>query len=257
MSGLNLLSDNLVDNSTLTLTTGTANAQYPLSNILNESSAKKFRSTGNTAVIEFDLGVNRDIDVVGIVGDSLSIFGITTATFKTSLTTDFSGSPVHNVSLSSEHNIGYVFITEVSHRYVELTLTGSGSYVEFSNIFIGKNINIPLNSLSTESFRYWNIDRSSFRTNDFNQKFIDIRNTYRLMSGTVQYANKTEFELLDDFFLYHGKHKPFWVILDPNDAAMNDSSYRLSIYCYLDEVPQWSANGGQHYSANLKFRQAV
>lgn len=257
MSGINFLSDNQVDYGTFTITTGAANSQFPISNLQLAPTSKKFRSTGNTVVFEIDLGTNRNLDTVAVVGDASGDFGITAMSIKTSLTTDFSLSPQIDVDLSSEHNIGYKFFTAVAHRFVEVSLTGTGSYAELSNVFIGERLNIPQNSISIGSFRYENNDRSDVKENEYGQKFINGRNKQKSIGGTIQYCTKDEFEFLDDMFLYHGVTKPVWMILDPDDFAMNDSSFRLSLYAYFDKIPVWSASGGQTYNCTIKLDQVV
>ena len=46
MSGINFLSENLTDNATFSLSTGTENTQFPLTNLINNTTTKKFRSIG-------------------------------------------------------------------------------------------------------------------------------------------------------------------------------------------------------------------
>lgn len=257
MAGINFLSENFTDVADLTITTGAANAQFPLSNIQNVSTAKKFRSTGNTVVIEFDLQQTRDIDTIAIVGDATAQLGVTAVSVKTAVTNDFSGSTPIPITLSSEHNIGYEFITEVSHRFVEVTLTGTGSYVELSNIFIGKRINLTQNSFSISSFRYGYDDNSDVRQNRYGQAFIDELPLRKKLGGTIEFCTKSEQETLDDMFIKHGVHEPLWVIVDPNSDGMNVGQYKLAMYSYLEQVPEWSASGGQTYNASLDLRQVV
>jgi len=257
MSGINFLSTNLVDNATLTLTTGTPNAQFPLSNVQNESTAIKFRSTGNTAVIEFDLGVASDIDTIAITGDATDTLGVSVMSVKTSTTSDFSLSTPIPITLSAEFNIGFEFITLVNHRFVEITFTGNGTFAEISNIFIGKRTNLASNSLSIGTFNYGFSDNSSIRTNRYGQKFIDERNKTKLISGTIEFANTTEQETLDDIYIQHGITQPIWLILDVNSDAINDGKFRLTMYSYFDSIPQWTASGGQTYNTNLDFRQVI
>jgi len=257
MSGINFLSENLVDNSTLTITTGAANSQFPLINLLNESPSNKFRSTGDTVVLEVDLLQTRDIDTIAIVGDPIGTFGVTDLVAKTSVTTDFSGSTPIPITLSPTNNMGYEFITEVSHRYVELTFTGTGSFSEVSNIFIGKRINLTQNNLSLGSFRYGYTDKSVVRRNDYGQHFIDTRNLVKFLSGGIENTNLTEQETLDDMFIRHSRHLPIWMIVDELGEGMNDGEFKLAIYGYLDRSPRWSAVGGQHYNANLRVNQAI
>ena len=257
MAGINFLSDNFVDLSSITITTGAANAQFPLSNIQNISTAKKFRSTGNTVVIEFDLQQTRDLDTIAIVGDATTGLGISAISFKTSVTTDFSLSTPIPITLSSEHNVGFEFITEVSHRFVEATMTGTGSFAEISNIFVGKRINITQNNFSISSFRYGYDDKSNVRPNRYGQKFIDELPLRKVLGGTIEFATKDEQETLDDMFLKHGIHEPLWVIIDDTSAGMNEGNFKLTMYSFLSQVPIWTASGGQNYNASLDLDQVI
>lgn len=257
MSGINFLSENRVDNATFTITTGSANAQYPVSNLQNESTTQKFRSVGNTVVIEVDLGTTQDIDTIAVVGDTTVGLGITAMSIKTSVTNDFTGSSAIPITLNSEYNIGYQFITEVTQRFVEITLTGTGSYAEISNVFIGKRINLSQNSFAIRSFRYRHTDLSQVRTSDYGQQFANILPFRKRLVGTMEYCTQAEMDELDDMFLRHGRHKPLWIILDPNSEAMIDGAYRLAQYSYLEKMPSWNAVGGQLYNSSLELNQVV
>jgi hypothetical protein len=246
-----------MDDATLSITTGAANAQYPLSNLKLESTTRKFRSTGNTVVVEVDLLQTRDIDTVAVVGDATTTMGFTALTVKTSVTNDFSLSPAIPISLESEQNIGFEFFTEVSHRYVQLSFTGNGSYAEVSNIFIGKALNLPLNSFSINSFRYRHEDMSSNQFNDYGQQYSHVRSYQKRLVGTIEYCTKDEQEELDTMFLRHGRHSPLWVIVDPSNEAMNDGRGKLSMYSYMEKMPSWNAVGGQLYNAALELNQVI
>jgi len=257
MAGINFLSENYMDLGLLSITTGTANSQFPLSNLQIDTTTKKFRSTGDTVVIEVDLGQTRDIDALAVVGDTTGTFDITAMTVKTSVTTDFSLSPVNTIDLSAEFGIGFEFITEVSHRYVEITLTGNGSFAEISNVFVGKRVNLIQNSLSIDSFSYRHDDLSKIKRSDFGQKFIDEFPFQKKINGTIKHCTPDEQDSLDDIFLRHGRHKPLWMIVDENSAAMTDGKFKLSLYGYLEKMPTWRAVGGQLYNAPLEVRQVV
>ena len=257
MSGIIFLSDNLVDDASLSITTGSENAQFPLSNLQNDTTTRKFRSVGDTVVIEIDLLQTGQIDTIAVVGDATITLQITDMVVKTSLTTDFSGSPANNIPLSSEFNIGFLFITEVTHRFVEITLTGNGTFAEISNIFVGARLNLPQNSYSIDSFRYRNNDGSKVKINEFGQKFIDVFPFRKRIVGTIRFANKTEQEQLDDMFLTHGRNSPFWVIVDPNSDAMNDGQFKLAMYGYMPKMPSWNSVGGQLYNASIEMDQVV
>ena len=256
MAGIAFLSENFVDLANITLTTGTENAQFPLLNVQNEATAVKFRSQENSIVLEFDLQQTRTLDTIALHGDTNGTLGLTAASIRTSLTTDFTGSAVTNISLSAENLIGYEYFTEVSHRYVELTLTGTGSYAELSNVFIGKRIELLQQNLSISSFAYGAIDKSKRSENQYGQMFIDKRNQIKTLGGDIEFAIKSEQETLDEMFIRHGENLPLWMIVDKDSLSMNDGQYKLTIYGYLRNRPQWSASGGQTYNTEVDIKQA-
>lgn len=254
--GISFLSDNLVDSAVIELTTGTANAQFPLANMKIEAAAKKFRSLENDVVIRFDLQETRTIDAIALHGDTNGTLGLTSASVRTSLTTDFSSSTVTSVPLSAEHLMGYVYLESVDHRYVELTLSGTGVFAEVSNIFIGERIELLQQNLSIGSFEYGQIDQSKVAKNDYGQKFIDKRNKIKTLGGNLEFCIKSEQKELDDMFIKHGKSQPLWMIVDKDGAGMIDGEYKLTIYGYMGTRPKWSASGGQTYNCSVDIEQA-
>lgn len=257
MSVFTIMYDNLVNTSTMDITTGAENAQFPLNNILNESPSLKFRSTGNSVVIEFDFSQTREIDTAIIVGDKTTGLDLTSAYLKTSTTTDFSSSTQNDFVLDSENNIGIVYLTSVSHRYAQLTVQGNGSYCQISNLFIGKRNELSENGLSTTSFRYSYQDRSRISENKYGQKFIDVLNLQKKISGSIEYVNSSEFNVLEEIFLAVGVTQPVWVILDKDSVAMTDGFGKLSIYGYFDKYPEWNARGGILYSTSMTIEEAI
>lgn len=254
--GISFLSDNLVDSAVVELTTGTENAQFPLTNIQNDATAKKFRSLENSVVLRFDLQQTRTIDTIALHGDTAGTLGLTSASIKTSLTTDFSGSTATPITLSPEHMMGYVYFTSVDHRYVELTLTGTGVYAELSNIFIGERIELLQQNISISSFDYGQDDKSRVASNDYGQKFVDKRNKIKTLGGNIEFCIKSEQQELDDMFTKHGKSEPLWMVVDKDGVGMIDGEYKLTIYGYMSTRPKWSASGGQTYNCTIKMEQA-
>lgn len=257
MSGITFLSDNLFDNATISLTTGTENAQFPLVNLQNDSPSVKFRGIGNTTVILIDLLTTQDITYVAVAADPANSFLITSATFKTSVTTDFSLSTMYTVDLSNDQGIGFKTIPEVNHRYVQLTLTGTGGFTELGKVFIGEAINIPQNSLSISSFAYGYADRSIIKENRYGQKFIDLINTVKSISGDIEFCTKDEQETIDNMLLDHGQSHPLWIIVDENSEAFNEGNFKLTMYGYMENDISWSASGGQLYNTTINMKQAI
>lgn len=258
MSGIIFLSENYVDESNLSLTLGTANAQFPLSNIKNHTTVKKFRSLENSIKIVIDMQQTRNIDSIAIHGDSTQSLGLTAASIKFSLTLDFSSFTTIPITLNAEHGFGYYLApSNMSYRYAELTLTGNGSYCELSNIFIGSKIFVEQNSLSIGSFRYGYTDRSSSQSNDYGQRFINNRNKTKYLSGGIDNCTKDEQEQIDDMLIRHLTVLPLWIIVDKDSEGMNDGAHKLACYGYLASAPSWSAVGGRHYNTDIRINQVV
>jgi hypothetical protein len=257
MSGINFLSDNYLNSSNISITTGTANAQFPLLNLKNNSPSVKFRSSGNTVILEIDLLQTRSIDSIAVAGDPTEPFGMTVVSVKTSVTNDFSLSTSYPLTLYPAQNIGIVYLTSVSHRFVQISFTGQGSYVECGHIFIGERLNLTQNSISIGSFSYGYDDKSRVRENAYGQKFIDELPSVKFLGGSIEYCTKAEQELLDDMFIKHGKHEPLWVIVDKDGAGMNEGESKLTCYGYLDKSPVWSASGGQTFNTSIQIEQAI
>ena len=257
MAGISFLSRNLLDDANISITTGSANAQFPLSNLKNPSPSKKFRSTGNTVVLVLDLLQTREIDMFSIFGDTTGVFGVTACSIKTSVTNDFSLATPVSVPLYPEQNMGYVFNTLVSHRYVEVTLTGTGAFCEVGAIFLGKRVDLEQNNLSIASFKYEYDDLSDISRNRYGQKFIDDLPLVKSIGGRLEYCNKTEQAQVDNIVLYNGRKRPLVMVVDQAGIAMEDSESKLTIYGYLTSMPSWTANGNFHYSTDIEIEGAV
>jgi len=257
MSGINFLSENFYSSGTKTLTTGTENAQFPISNLDNASPSVKFRSTGNAVVIEIDLLQTRSIDTLALVGDPTGTFGMTVASYRTSVSTDFSGSPVYNLTLVPSQNMGYSYITTVVHRFVEITFTGQGSYVELGHVFIGERVNLPQNSVSISSFSYGYQDKSNIKSSQYGQKFINELPLVKSLGGDIEFCTLDETDTLDNMFISHGTHKPLWIIIDKDSEALTDGASKLTVYGYLKSMPSWSAAGGKTYNTSLTVTEAI
>lgn len=256
MAGINILSRNLVDNSDITIDTGTENAQFPLSNIYIDSPAKRTRFDETTVILIFDLQESTEIDSLAIHGDTNNILGITGATYRYSINTDFSSSPVNTINLNSENLVGFDLLSNaVVCRYVELTLTG-GSFVEISNIFIGKRTYLPFQNITKTSFKFEYMDKSNIDVNDYGQVFVDKRNQIKSLSGSLDYCTPDEMDEIDEILKRHGKSSPFWIIVDENSESITDALYRLSIYGYSQKNPTWKKESGLLWSTSLTLIQA-
>lgn len=255
---MNFLSDNRMLQATLSMDTGTENAQFPLTNLQNDFTTKVFRSNENTCSILVDIGASEAIDSVAVVGSAITGLGFTSMSIYGSPTTDFSGSTEVVVDLSAQYNFGFnLFTSTGSHRYwlIEVTNT-AGDYVELSNIYLGINEQITTNGINTESFVFTEVDNVNISLNDYGQKFIDKVNKIKYLSGNVQYVNSTEFTTMNDLYVQNGKSTPVWFILDCEDTLGTDSKYIFSGYFYFQTDFQWKGAGPGLYNVSLSFMEA-
>ncbi len=255
MSCLTFLSENLVDDATLSIVTGVENAQFPLTNMQSPFTTKIFRSTGNTVEVLIDNLVTQPVDSIAVVGHSVDGLGFTVMELRGSATTDFSGSTLITVDLNEENNFGFKFFTEASFRFWKITLTGNGSFAELSNIFLGKRTDFTQNAISIDSFSYQNEDNAKVRINRYGQRYIDKVNDLKVIKGSIKFLNQSEFDSLNDIFNRHGKTEPIWLITDSNGGSATDGEFLFSLYGYFSRREAFSASGFGIYSSRIAVEQ--
>jgi hypothetical protein len=246
MSCLNFLSENQIDDATLSILTGTENAQFPLSNIKSAFTTKEFRSTGNTVEILVDLLSIQEIDSFAVTGHSLDGLGFTDMNIYGSASTDFSGSTAINIDTNDEHNFGFKLFTGVSFRFWKIEITGTGSFARLSNIFLGKKVD----------FTDTNKDNAKVRKNKYGQRYIDTVNRIKTIKGSLQHLNRNEYDMVNDLFTIHGVNKPLWMIVDPEGVSATDGQFMFSIYGYLRKVSAITMSGFGVYNAAVDMEQA-
>lgn len=259
MANLNILTNNLVksDGVEFSMITGTENVNFPLTNLFSNFTTKSFRSLENTSSILIDLKQTRDIDIFAIVGNNLTGLGVTTLDITFSATNDFTGQTPISVNLNSDFNFGYVEFTSVSARYVRISMTDTGEYCELSNFFIGSSEKLEFNGLSQDSFKFGLRDNSTRVSNEYGQEFINVRNQAKTLSGSINFANKVEVDVLERVLKEHINGKPLWLIIDQNDLILTNGNFRLSGYYKLTNQPDFSASGVSLFNIPLSFQEVV
>jgi hypothetical protein len=259
MSALTFLSDNRVLNADFTMLVGTENTQFPLTNMQSDFTTKVFRSNENAIEFQVDLNATEAIDSFAIVGSSVDGLGLGDVTIYGSATTNFSGATAVSIDVSAANNFGFKFFTAgASYRYWKIVVNNSaGSYVEISNFYLGIKEQFANNGISTETFKYSEVDNSSTKKNRYGQRFIDTYNTIKTMSGQMKYVNAAEFATLNDLYTQNKKSIPIWVVLDPDGDMLTDSEYKFSGYFYFDADLVWSLAAPALYNVALKFSEGT
>ena len=259
MSNLTFLSDNRVLEANLSMITGTENTQFPLSNIMNDFTTKVFRSNEDNVELLVDLQSTVAIDSFAIVGSSVNGLGLGDISIYGSLSTDFTGATEIDIDINANHNFGFkLFTPDASYRYWKIVVNNTGgSYVEISNFYLGIKTEFANNGISTESFKYTDIDNSKTVKNKYGQRFIDQYNKIKSLSGTMKYVNATEFDELNNLYIQNRRSTPLWIIVDPEGCMANDSEWIFSGYVYFDADLKWSLVAPALYNVSLKFSEGT
>ena len=255
MCTLTFLSENFVNDSTITVLSGTTDANFPVDNIKDVRTTKVFRSDSNTVELQIDLLVTQTINSFAITGSSVDGLGFTSLTIYGSGSTDFTGATPITIDLNAENNVGFKLFSDTAFRFWKLEFTGTGSYTEVSNIFLGAREEFTENSFSLASFRYSNNDNSRVRKNEFNQPFIDRRARIKTIRGTIQHMNQSEYDIINEIIVRHGLTEPIWIINDPQGTSGTDTEFIFTMYALLNRIPSISYSGFGLYNASLQLEQ--
>jgi len=246
---------NLVDSATITASS--TNAQFPLSNLTDVRRTKVYRATSNAATINFDFGEAKKVGVVAVVSSGAigKAFEFEDCVFEMSATDDFAVKTfTQALDLSDEFGFGLVEVPEIESRYARIIITRDSGIVELSKIFIGEYLTLGVQGFEYP-LRFVDKNNASTQKNRLGQRFIDVVNKQKELSGSISTLTKDEiddvFSILDEV----SNIKPLWVIF-PEGNITNDNK-RISGYYYIDAEPPLSFDRGNYWSLNLTLEEAT
>ncbi len=255
-----LFATNLVYVPETEITVDSENAFYPISNLTDPRTTKTFRTPEGTttATIVFDFKTAEPVDSIIVIGNRITGLGFASMVIEAN-PSDFWASPAFSTTLvpNQQFNFGYTDVSETlpEYRFWRITVTGSTPYVELSNIFIGREIQVN-RSVDLN----WGIkinDQSTFTTNRYGQRFVDVRNRIKEISLGYSILSKTEFAPLQDALIENGEYIPFWIIMDP-DETISDSVGRFAGQFYLTGAPNAKNVFYQRYDVkSMRFVEAI
>lgn len=253
------LTNNLVSsdyNVDFTLVTGTAQTQFPLTNILNKSTTKVSRVTVDGGVVEFYVDLKQELtsNVFAILGSSVDGLGFTACSIFGSTTTDFSGSSEIVVDVSDDYNFGFKEYTDVTYRYWKIKLT-AGSYAEVSNFYIGPKTELTNNYINANTFSFTNQTLLSQATNKYGQQFKKFYNRIQILNGSIILLKDSDKTTIEDIYTELGTYEPFYFICDPDGSLETDSEYKYSGYYYFLNDPPLSSQVGNFWNTQFQLLQ--
>lgn len=246
--------NNLIDDATLS-TNGSNSAT--LDNVKNDIPTIAYNDTDGSGIkIEIDLGSAKAVDACLITGNYLQGLGFTSCELRGSASTDFSGSTVHTLEVNSDNRIALKNFTEETFRYWELTFN-SGE-VDISNIFLGAATKIENNGITHKSFTYEKVDNSKSQFNNFGQKFASKYSKQKMISGTIDLINASEFAILTDIWEDKGTTDPIWFILDKDDNLdITDSKYIFSGMFHINKKFQFKMVAPNLYQLKVELLETM
>jgi hypothetical protein len=248
------LAQNLIKEADLT--PSSENAQYPLSNLLDDRRSKVFRSTDNNLNIVIDLGTQRDINIVALVDSGLDTFGFNSATIELN-NSDTWVTPIYSSAISMDVTFGFAYHqlpSTYNIRYVRLVFSNTIGYCEISKIFIGESADIG-DLCFNYPIQYKAAANKKVEKNRLGQKFIDEINTQKELSGSISTMTKEEAEPLMGLLDYASSTRPIWIIFP--EGNITDNNNRLNGYYYLTDEPSWSFVVGNYWNISLDFEEGT
>lgn len=251
MANQYFLYNNLI--KTAALTPSTVSAQYPVANLVDDRRTKVYRSTTNSDNIEIDLGSAQDINAFSIVHNGTA-FGVSTVTLELNSTNVWTSPAVSQViTLDTTHGFGYhIFNIDQNYRYARIVLTSSLAYCEVSKIFLGKYASIG--ELTFEyPIKYKQNNNSSVTKNRLGQRFIDLINTQKEISGSISTMTKEEVAPLLSMLDFTSFTLPIWIIFPEGNITTDND--RINGYYYLKDDPTLSFVIGNYWNTELNFEE--
>jgi len=242
MSGLDtrLLKFNFPFQSNVALTASTSDASFPVSNLSNPLRSKVWRSTAATSqFVLIDLKTTEEIDSFVMMfpfEETIAISSTATVKLQANATSDFSGSPAVDVTLTLDEKFNmytHFFTSDQSFRYWRVSIDDTASatgFVEIGMIYLTKAI--TLTQSPDIGFSYRLNDTSKQRTTEFNQTYVDVRPLVKEFEFLHSNLSEADFETLQDFYNEVGNTIPIVVSVDSDESLFNDKE-RFIIYGYM------------------------
>lgn len=133
-----VLYNNLMATGTVTASSSSTN--YPVANLLTESTTEYWKPSSVTASVSLDCLVDKNANSLAIIGHTL---GSTNSTVELRVSSDgITFSLLHSITPQDDSAIVLLF-NDTSWRYWRITILGSTSLPYISNIFIGERFTFP------------------------------------------------------------------------------------------------------------------
>lgn len=245
---------NLTDKATIT--PSSENAEFPVSNILDNRRTKVFRSTSNSTSIVFDFGTFQEIDSFAIVGHTFYGFGFTSITLEFNNTNSWT-TPAFSQTLTPDYEFDFCnfeFSNVQNYRYARLVLTNTEGFCEISNVFFGKRTQFVDTDYSYPlGFRYKNL--GTINKNRYGQKFVDEITLQKLLDGKIDYIASSNIDEYFEMTDLLSTTVPFFVVFDTT-TIMGNMNRMNGMYYFSDESDP-KLQSGNYWTDMHKLEEAM
>lgn len=255
---------NYIEDATpMTLILGTEKANFPLENIRTTFRSNAFQSTDGVLEIKivFDHGFQRlprsfflTNEQRGIQLSELAeiiIYGSDDGNWDTPQSTTVISWNEFLITKFSDTSFG-------NHRFHMLhikDLNNTDNYIELGNIFLGDSIDFT----STDLNLGWGdetVDDSEREESDGGEAWFDEKAQKEAFDFQLIYMSQPERNNLKQMYKDVGKHKPFYISLDP-EQKISDSDAELAIFCRFVSELKFTNPFYRIYNTTLRILEVV
>lgn len=230
---------------TPTLTSGTADAFFPLANLSHNHTTKEFRTTSlTTAYIDYNLIDDVQPDSFLVCGNKVTgELHVATIQIKGSTVSNFSSGYDSGIITLGQDDLSetfkYISLAPTrAYQYWRIILTNDTGYIGCSNMFLGAELGLTTNAI-TYGWDFTRIDRSTVQEGRYGNRFVDRISDQKQINVSFELLNKNEFELIEEMTTFCGVSEPLWLVIDPNEVIINNANI-FSGYFFLTQRPVFS-----------------
>ena len=210
--------------------------------------------------IVWDLGIPTTISFFSLLGkidEALKIAPTATVKLMADNVNHWQ-SPAFTLNLTPSENGIMSFLTSKNYRFWKLKIIDRLNPItlQIGNIYLGDYLTLSLRNVGT-GFTKQLIDTSVESVSDFGSRYYTKKpKFYEYSNLNIHYISASDREKLENFFLRHGKTKPFYIALDPALKASRDI-YENTRYVRFETPPQMTHIKTDTYTLSFKVREAL
>ena len=243
---------NLIDDATLTPSSQVAS--LPASNLQNPSPTIIWRTTDKDSEnLLVDLGDPQNSSLIVLLNHNLKPDANITLQANSS---DSWSSPPFAQTLNWHEYLIIKYFDQALYRYWRLLIsdsTNQDGYIQIGRLWIGTFYQ-PTHDIS-RNFTVEHVDPSIVSYSASGTKYVTQRTPFRRLNISFQNTNqKAQF---DEILEATKSFKDFIISIDPENSVWQTGIHDYSIYCHLENTPDWKHILNDRWALNLSLRETV